>query len=355
MHPYKNLPNSSFWRRAVVDVPIADFDPVVSVPFKVSDTDVVATAGSCFAQHISRHLKAHGINVLYTEEPTTAEVAEGARAIYSARFGNIYTTRQLLQLVQRCFALSEPTDGIWRRESGEFVDPFRPEEFKSGFATEEELLDARQAHYRAVRQIFETATVFVFTLGLTECWINEQDGFAVPLAPGVVAQSVCGATYAPRNLTVMEMIADLNAFVDIVRTVRPNLRFIFTVSPVPLIATFEAKNVLVATTYSKSALRVCAEQITQGVSGAVYFPSYEIISAHPLADYFEADLRTVSEEGVSQVMATFSRHFLGAQDAGARTPSEALAASTVAPEAGSSRMNDLEGVICEEELLEKFS
>jgi hypothetical protein len=36
-----------------------------------------------------------------------------------------------------------------------------------------------------VRELFEKADVFVFTLGLTEGWRSKQDGSAVPLAPGI--------------------------------------------------------------------------------------------------------------------------------------------------------------------------
>ena len=45
------------------------------------------------------------------------------------------------------------------------------------------------------------------------------------------------------------------------KRLNPGVRVLLTVSPVPLIATYEPRHVLVSTTYSKSVLRVAAEQV----------------------------------------------------------------------------------------------
>jgi hypothetical protein len=46
-----------------------------------------------------------------------------------------------------------------------------------------------------------------------------------------------------------------------------------------------------------------------------YFPSYEIIAAHPgRAAFFNADLRTVSASGVQHVMGHFFKGWLKASD-----------------------------------------
>src|SRR3954454_16031166 len=98
-HPYRSLPASAFWRRGVAEVPVADVDPVVRAPFRIAPSDRVATAGSCFAQHIARHLKASGFNYLVTENAhplINREIAEEAGyGLFTARYGNIYTARQL--------------------------------------------------------------------------------------------------------------------------------------------------------------------------------------------------------------------------------------------------------------------
>lgn len=61
-HPYVNLPNYCFWKQAVGAVLTAEVDPVVQTRFKIQPKHRVATAGSCFAQHISKRLRNSGFN-----------------------------------------------------------------------------------------------------------------------------------------------------------------------------------------------------------------------------------------------------------------------------------------------------
>ncbi len=105
-HPYAGLPDYAFWRRSVGD----DTDPVVDSPFRVGPETKIATAGSCFAQHISRMLTEQGYRYLVTEP-------EGEDAgVFPARFGNIYTPRQLLQTFDRAYAVFRPAEQMRGRK-----------------------------------------------------------------------------------------------------------------------------------------------------------------------------------------------------------------------------------------------
>lgn len=48
-------------------------------------------------------------------------------------------------------------------------------------------------------------------------------------------------------------------------------------SPVPLVATYETRHVLVSTTLSKSVLRIAADTCSTARDWVDYFPSYEFI------------------------------------------------------------------------------
>lgn len=308
-HPYADRPSTAFWKSAVTEASIVDFDPIVNVPFKISKNDRVATAGSCFAQHISKALIAEGIRFLQTEtaEPEVAKKLP----IYSARYGNVYTARQLRQLFQRAYGIFNPKHSAWLREDGRYVDLFRPNEFAEGFTTPQEVAIASRAHLAAVRAAFETCDVFIYTLGLTEVWVCDEDGAAVPLPPGVIAAPLDEAvTFTPKNLSVQEMTDDLIAFIDDMHAVNPGVRIILTVSPVPIVATFNDRHVIVSNTYTKSALRVVAQNVSEGRHDVLYFPSYEVISAHPKAQFFEDNLRAVNPAGVSAVITLFKRRLL---------------------------------------------
>ncbi len=313
--PYSRLPDYCFWKRSVQRVEMAELDPVVSVPFHILKNDKVATAGSCFAQHISRYLKNHDFNFLITEPAHPIITEEEAVAYnygtFTARYGNIYTTRQLLQLFKRAYGSFSPKETMWQESDSQFIDPFRPQIQPNGFMTLSEFEADQRQHLRAVREAFETLDVFVFTLGLTEGWESIIDGSVFPLCPGVAGGEFDVTKYRLHNFNVTEVINDTLEFIDLLRSVNSKSKIILTVSPVPLIATASNQHhVLTATTYSKSVLRVACEEVVRQCTQVTYFPSYEIITGnYSRGSYFAADCRSVNEMGVSHVMRIFLKHF----------------------------------------------
>src|SRR5690606_38977009 len=230
LNPYRAQPDHAFWSRVMAGVAAEDVDPVSSPRFVIGPNDRIITAGSCFAQHISRALEGRGYRYLLTE-PGPEALNYG---VYPARFGNIYTARQLLQLFQRAFGLFEPAEPAWRIEQG-FVDPFRPQVQPGGFESVEAMLDDRQRHLGAVRAMFEQADVLVFTLGLTEGWVADHDGAVFPLAPGVAGSAPNPEAIKPMHFTAPQIVDDLNAVLKLARVLNPTLKTILTVSPVALV------------------------------------------------------------------------------------------------------------------------
>ena len=320
-HPYKTLPDKAFWKRAVAGPAAGDVDPVGVFDLRITQQTKVATAGSCFAQHIARYLSNSGYNY-FVAEPGHPIVPASIRArnnygLFSARYGNIYTARQLLQLFKRAFGQFTPAEGVWKEADDVFLDPFRPSTQPGGFVSAEEMAIDRRQHLAAVRTMFETLDVFVFTLGLTECWRSKDDGAVFPLCPGVEGGSFDPQRYEFYNQPVEDVIADLTEFREALAAVNPAANIVFTVSPVPLVATAQpGENVLSATTYSKSVLRVAAETIRRRFENVHYFPSYEIITgAFNRGAYYAPDLRNVVETGVAHVMKLFMAHATGGASA----------------------------------------
>lgn len=312
-NPYQRLADRAFWRRAVASVPMAEVDPVGRFDTRIDRSSKVATAGSCFAQHIARYLRDSGY-CHYVAEAGHPILSQAVRNDYhygqfSCRYGNIYSARQLLQLIKRAYGDFVPSDEAWRKGE-EIVDPFRPTIQPGGFASLAELRLDRDHHLAAVRRMFETLDVFVFTLGLTEGWRSRRDGAAFPLCPGVEGGVFDEDAYEFFNQTVDDVVDDLAAVREKLATVNPRARIILTVSPVPLVATAAPnQHVLTATTYSKSVLRVAAETLRKRFGNVDYFPSYEIITgAFNRGGYYAADLRNVVEAGVSHVMRLFMAH-----------------------------------------------
>ena len=309
-HPYSDAAPYRSWRQAMSKVAPGNIDPVVRTKFRIAPTDRVATFGSCFAQHIARALRQAGFGFLDTETahpllpPDLA--ARFGYGTYSARSGNIYTARQLLQLWRRAEGTLRPLDDVWQGEDGRFYDPFRPAIQPGGFATRREYELDRAQHLAAVRTAFRSMDVLVFTLGLTECWASLEDGCVYPVCPGTVAGRFDPARHGLLNFGVEEVAADLRMVLSEVRAVNPGVRTILTVSPVALAATALDRHVLVSTVYSKSVLRVAAEMLAED-DAVAYFPSYEVVTGAGAA-YFAADRRSVTQEGVDHVMRLFLQH-----------------------------------------------
>jgi hypothetical protein len=345
-HPYSGLPAQNFWSRAVAGVPPFMLNPASEPPFKILPATRVATAGSCFAQHIARELRHAGYNYYVTEAGAELGAEEAQRrnyGLFSARYGNVYTTRQLLQLLRRAFGQADYALPDWQNALS-WIDPFRPNVEPGGFVSRQALEDDVTRHLASVRRMAETMEVFVFTLGLTEGWIHRASGAVLPLAPGVSGGEWDPAVYEFRNFRVGEVMADLNEAIALLRHVNPGVRLILTVSPVPLAATYEKRHVLVSTVHSKSILRVAAAEAEQAFADVAYFPSYELITLPVLgARYFADDLRSVQDHGVKHVMRAFFSRFTVSTDSGPEPVRREYDAG----------LRQVQSVICDEDLIER--
>lgn len=304
-HPYKSLPPEAFWSRAVAG---GGYDPSKMVGLErplLRAGEKVASAGSCFAANVVPYLEAAGFEYVRTESahpdfapPPNPQFGYHA---FSAAYGHIYTTRQLLQLLLRALGRFAPSEDRWHVE-GNVIDPFRPGlEFPARSDREFDLL-TRQ-HLARTHEALEFSDVFIFTLGLTECWASKQDLAVFPACPGTVAGAFDPSKHVFLNLSCSEVRADLEAIVALLRELNPKLRLILTVSPVPLVATATNRHVVAATTYSKSALVAAAVETSFAHDHVAYFPSYEMITGPQAPDsYFQPDRRNVSAEAVRAVM-----------------------------------------------------
>jgi GSCFA family len=309
--PYFELPDSSRWDKTMAGRPLLEINPHTSSPLKLTPATRVGSGGSCFAQNITTALRIRGYNYFITEAAPTFMSDDSAIknnfGIFSARYGNLYTPLQWLQLIQRSVGSFTSGDQFWSDGKGRFFDLLRPRIKPLGFSSQLEIeADVRQ-HLRAVKTLFEQVDVFVFTLGLTEGWQSTVDGTIYPTCPGCGSAGDFDPTkYVFRNLSVAETTDHLSQAVKLLFSLNPAIDIILTVSPVPLIATMEQRHVLQATTYSKSILRVAAEQTAVAFDNVHYFASFEIITGTGNTQaYFADDRRSVTQGGIEHVMKCF--------------------------------------------------
>lgn len=342
MNPYRQQPEKASWSKSISGISPFDISDIYEKKFSISANDKVVTAGSCFAQHLARHLSASGFKYRDYEPAPKFFPADQFNAynygVYSARYCNIYTARQLLQTFQRAFAKRGAIDRAWAHKSG-FVDPFRPVVEPKPYVSMEEFDAAQTVHYRAIRRVLKESDLFVFTMGLTEGWVDRRDGSVYPLCPGTVAGEYSADLYEFKNFKHAEILSDMAEFILFAKEINPNLKMLLTVSPVALKMTATKDHVLVANTHSKATLRSVAAELSASADFVDYFPSFEIISSHPMRSmFFEPDMREVNPAGVKFVMSHFSR-----QHSVAVAPSIASIASD----------EEHRDIVCEEMLLEQ--
>ena len=345
--PYSGKAKRAFWNSGVAETSPLDMADIYKRKFKIRKRHAIATAGSCFAQHIARNIAKRGFNVLQKEPAPTGMNAASAQArsfgIYSCRYGNIYTAAQLLQLAQEAFENHTPAEPIWEKD-GRYFDAQRPSIEPDGFATPQDVLTARQFHLKNVRQMFLEMDVFVFTFGLTEAWRHAETGTVYPTAPGTIAGQYDAETYVFHNYTFQETIKAFQDFLTLIQRYRDKkLRVITSVSPVPLTATATTDHVLTASTYSKSVLRAVCGELVQKYRLIDYYPSYELITAPSARGiFYERNMRSVSAKGVENAIGVFLQE---------HDPQSTI----VQTAAKAQNSDDPDALICEEVLLEAFN
>ena len=218
--PYSKLPARNFWRSGVVESHPLTIQDLYFKKFTISPTDKVATAGSCFAQHVSNFMRKSGYAVIDVEPPPPELPPDVAKSfgynIYSAHYGNIYTVRQLLQLARDAESGHVDAANVWMKD-GRYYDALRPNVEPNGFDSVEEALVLRRDHLAKVKRLFAEMDVMVFTFGLTEAWVDRRSGRVFPTAPGTIAGDYDPDIFAFKNFGFNEIYDDFVAFYDLVR------------------------------------------------------------------------------------------------------------------------------------------
>lgn len=316
--PYNDLPERAFFKK-LADTH-GDLGGEQSSQLSLGPEDKVVSAGSCFAARIAKFVRTSGLTYLFSDDRLDRgedAIREETPAIFSLRYGNIYTTRHLVQLLQRVTGERKIIPPVAKDQNARYRNLFRPSVLSYG--TVDALRSDDEAHLRNVRTLLERATVFTFTLGLTEQWIDKESDITFPSAPGCGFGTYDELQHYFHNSTLADVAAELRQSIALLRSINPRIAIIFTLSPVPLVATHTEVSAVEATFYSKSLMRQALADVVGEFAGeeaaaespVIYFPSYEIVmNPHCISENFAADMRSISDMGVERVMHHFSRTFI---------------------------------------------
>jgi hypothetical protein len=237
--------------------------------------------GSCFASHISKFLKDRGYNVA------------------TQKGGEAYVARMGAGIVNT-FAVRQQFEWAW-------LNKFPQVELWHGY-------DAHALGYDEevrlkTKALLDNADVFIITLGLAEIWYDEPTSEVFWRA--VPKEYFDASRHKFRVSSVEENLNNLKAICQLIKEYRPNARIVFTLSPIPLMATFRDLSCCVANSVSKSILRVALDELMRSVdtdANIYYFPSYEIV-LNCFNNPFLEDRRHVHKHILDFNMNVFERYF----------------------------------------------
>jgi hypothetical protein len=247
----------------------------------IQPTSRVLAFGSCFAAHFVEWLATHGYNQAYTDS---------ARALMRNPFENVAV---IAQQFRWAFGELDANDLVWIDKGKQRI-----------LATEE--------RRQALRQALIEADVFVTTLGLSEVWYDTATG--EPLWRVMPVDCHDPQRHAFKVLSYAET---LEAFETIDRIrVRwlPNIRIVYTVSPLPMRATFRPISPITANSASKAILRAALDEFLRSRPDDLnrtyfYFPGFEIVTAL-CANPFQPDNSHLYDHVTDLVLDLFARLYV---------------------------------------------
>lgn len=168
-------------------------------------------------------------------------------------------------------------------------------------------------------QIIKDSSVFILTLGVAPAFFDRATGDFVLPRPSALNSRVLAEKYRYRTTSVQENVDNVLYLINFVRSISPGIKIVVTVSPVPLVASFEYESAVQADCLSKSTMRLVAHEVVHNsdVSDIVYWPSFEVFrwAGSNASNFYAADDGAawhVSEEKVGDTIKAFVDMFSGA-------------------------------------------
>jgi tetratricopeptide (TPR) repeat protein len=283
--------------------------PAFKPSFKLVPGEAVYTIGSCFARNVERHLEVLGFQVPMRKLKIVDDVPEDAED--NPNIFNNYAVPSILNELEWAIDPEKPFDPttcLLETGPGQYIDLHLTRLMKP--VSLEVALERRQ-RIKAAMATVRNCRIIIVTLGLVEAWWDNEIGRYLNMAPLKQAQKRYPGRFELHVMSYGQCVSFLERIVALLKAqCRPDHRIVLTVSPVPLGLTFTEQDVMVANSYSKSALRAAAQEIWCRHDHVDYFPSYESVTLSNRAVAWKDDMRHVTQTliaaNVSRMVAAYT-------------------------------------------------
>jgi tetratricopeptide (TPR) repeat protein len=168
-------------------------------------------------------------------------------------------------------------------------------------------------------EVIKRSDVFILTLGVAAAFFDRTTGAFVLPRPSALNSRALAEKYQFRTASVQENVDNVRYLIDFVRSVAPGIRIVVTVSPVPILASFEHESAVQADCLSKSTMRLVAHEVVNnsGIQNILYWPSFEVFrwGGSNASNFYAADDGAawhVSEAKVADTIRAFVGMFSAA-------------------------------------------
>ena len=217
------------------------------LPISISYQDKILLIGSCFTEHISERLSVHKFMTCSNPHGILFNPLSVAKSLESYVDGKMYVEDEL-------FYLNE----LWN--SWDHHTRF------SDVAKEGALTKINDSQQEASAFIKDANWVMI-TLGSAFQYYLKEKNFAVANNHRAPAQ-----WFEKRLLTIEEIIAALSQTIQKIQSINPQVKFLFTISPVRHI-----RDGVVDNNRSKARLIEAVHLLCHSFENAHYFPAYELV------------------------------------------------------------------------------
>jgi tetratricopeptide (TPR) repeat protein len=291
----KNIKDNSVGRWPRRDEP-GRLSPIAKPQFKPSFSlksgDTIFTIGSCFARHVERELGNRGFQ-LPTRKLFESDEDFGAVGLDVL---NNYGTPSIYNELAWAFDENFDPNICFHPVRDSWVDMHLHTSIRP--TSLDVLVNRRRAIRTAYRSITECRAVII-TLGMAEVWYDTERQLYLNVAPRRTILREEPGRFELHVLSLDESYSYLRRALELIRKHgRPGIKVLLTVSPVPLSGTYRDADVMLANTYSKSVLRVAAEQAAVEFAFVDYFPSYESVTLSERDHAWTEDNVHVTHEAV---------------------------------------------------------
>lgn len=259
-------------------------------PFGLDFSTHLLLVGSCFSDNIGARLMQHGC--IATVNPCGVQ----------------YNPQSIAALFRAALDSESMSDTLFEHD-GRVRSWLLPQVFSA--PAREEARENLDAALATLRRSLADCGVVILTFGTAQVWRHIPS--AISAFEGTVGNchKVPAKEFTHTMLASDKIAEEWIALTKLIRTVNPEVRMIYTVSPVRHLNPSPRLNTL-----SKATLHLAVQRLVEAdPDGSAYFPAYELLM-DDLRDYrfYASDMTHPSEQAADYIFEKFAETFYTASD-----------------------------------------